>query len=312
MENYDVGNVMKMKREALGYTRREVCELCNGMSEKTLARLEKGLERVRQESICELLELYHQRSHTIYLILDLEDPTAGKLYNEILVLIFQENYKEARRKLEIFEQYVNKKSQESLQYIEVIKRELLYSMGEKEVGGEETIQFFEKLIGGMMPENADLQKWPLNWQELNTYLVFFNILAMEKQYETIIPIARKLLVNIEQRYQNEQIFADFHGCITRRLIRCLFEQGQYDEIVELAEKSFKICDNIGHISNTYRIQGEMLNYFLENDFFHSEELKKQCFENAKDAYELSAICDDKLKMRQFRKYLELAHGYTEL
>ena len=58
MENYDVGKVMRMKREALGYTRKEVCELCNGMSEKTLARLEKGMERVRQESIQELLHLY--------------------------------------------------------------------------------------------------------------------------------------------------------------------------------------------------------------------------------------------------------------
>lgn len=236
MENYNIGNVMKMKREALGYTRKEVCELCNGMSEKTLARLEKGVERVRQESIQELLYLYRQRSHTIYPVLDLEDPTIGRLYNEILVLIFQENYREAKRKLEIFERYINKESQDSIQYIEVLKRELLYFIGEKEVGGEETIHFLKKMIEKMMPENADLEKWPLNWQELNTYLAFFNVLAMEKQYETIIPIARKLLINIEQRYQNNPMFADFHGCITRRLIRCLFELDQGDEIGELAEK----------------------------------------------------------------------------
>ncbi len=304
MENYDVGKVMRMKREALGYTRKEVCELCNGMSEKTLARLEKGMERVRQESIQELLHLYHQRSHAIYPVLDLEDPTIGRSYNEIFGLIFQENYREAKRKLENFERYVNKKSQESIKYIEVLKRELLYFMGEKELRGEETIQFFEKLIEGMMPENADLEKWPLNWQELNAYVAFFNVLAMEKQYETIIPIARKLLVNIEQRYQNEQMFADFHGCITRRLIRCLFEQGQCDEIVELAEKSLKICGNIGDISITYRIQGELLNYFSENDFFNKDELKEQCFESARKMYYLSKVCQDKGRMRYFREYLE--------
>ncbi len=97
----------------------------------------------------------------------------------------------------------------------------------------------------------------------------------------------------ENFIKNKQVFADFHGCITRRLIRCLFEQGQCDEIVELAEKSLKICGNIGDISITYRIQGELLNYFSENDFFSKDELKEQCLESARKMYYLSKIYQDK-------------------
>ena len=51
MENYDIGEIRRMKRKALGYTRAEVCARCGGMSEKTLSRLESGKMKVRRESI---------------------------------------------------------------------------------------------------------------------------------------------------------------------------------------------------------------------------------------------------------------------
>ncbi len=312
MEIYDAGKIMRMKREALGYTRKQICERFPDISEKTLARLEKGTERVRWGNIQKLLEFYHQRSFAIYPILDLKNPNAMGMYSDILVLIFQKNYKEAERKLEILEQCVNKESKESLSHLEVLKRGLQHLIGKEEVDGKETILFFEKVIAGMMPEGVALEKWPLNKQELFTYMLFLNVLASEKQHERIIQITRKLLANIEQGYMSKMMFADFHGCFTRRLIRSLHEQKQCDEIVELAKKSLEICAEVGDISNTYRIQGELLNYYWENDFFHDDELKKQCLEDAVDMYYLCGVCGDETKKHEFKVYLEIAHGYTDL
>lgn len=305
MENYNIRQIMQMKRDALGYTRKELADRCGYASEKTLARLEKGEGKVRRESIRELLNLYHQRSHTIFPSIDLEDPTAGKMYSEILMLTFRKNFREARRKLEIFEQHVRKESKESVQYLEVLKRELLYFMNQKEVDGEETICFFEKMIAGMLPEDADLAKWPLNWQELHTYMAFFNVLMIEKQYGRIVPIVRQLLINIERQYQNIEMFANIHGCFTRCLLRCLFEQDQCTEMVELAQKSLSFCAAAGDISNTYRIQGELLNYFWKHDYFHDDDLKEQCLETIKNMYYLSKVCQDQKKTREFRNYLWL-------
>lgn len=309
MENYDIGEIMRMKRKALGYTRAEVCARCGGMSEKTLSRLESGKMKVRRESIEELLRLYHQSSHILCPVLDAENALANRLYLEILLLLYQKNYMEAWRKFEILEADIVPKSEVSKYFMESTKRKLMYIMGQKELDGKETLKFFEELVAGMMPEGADLANWPVNWQEMSIYVDFFNILARQGQYGRIIPIAQKLLVNLEKRYHNIAIFSNFYGCITRRLIRCLFEENLGDQIVQLAEKGLEICAVTGDIVNIYRIQGELINYFWKYDFFQNGKWREQCFEKAKEGYILSAVCENRGVMRYFRRFLEDEYGY---
>lgn len=301
-----------MKRMALGFTREEVCARCGGMSEKTLSRLESGKANVRKESIRELLNLYHQSSHMICTALETKDPSDSGLYLEILLLIFQKNYREAERKLDLLESYVEPESETSKRFLEIRKRTLCYLMGQKELDGKKTLEFLEEWIAGIVPEGADLAEWPLSWQEITAYVEFFNILAMEGQYGRIIPTARKLLLNLERHYHNTVMFVNLYGCLTRCLIHCMFEEGQWGGIVEQAQKGLEICAVIGDITNTYRIKGELINYYWMNDFFQSEELKEQCLKNAKDGYALSAICEDKKMMRYYRRYLKEAHGYKEV
>ncbi|MDE7212030.1 MAG: helix-turn-helix domain-containing protein [Lachnospiraceae bacterium] len=311
MESYDRAKFMSMKREALGYSRRELCERCNGMSEKTLTRLEKG-KSVRKESIKELLEFYHQCSHTIYPVMELEMLSMTQVHNEVLALMFQGNYREAKRRQEFLEGYVKEGEGESVRYSEVIGKELQCYMGEKETDREEGIQYFEKQIAAMMPEGADLEKWPLQKKELHIFLAYFNALTLDGRYEEVIPTLRKLLANLERRYHDMMTFSNLYGCFSYKLVRALRKTGQWEDILEIAEKGLKVCEEVGDISNTCGIQSELLCYFEENEFFHDAKIKEQCFETAKEMYYLSEVVGDKSKHDYFRRFLERVYGYTEL
>lgn len=311
MESYDRAKFMSMKREALGYSRRELCERCNGMSEKTLLRLEKG-KSVRRESIKELLEFYHQDAHTIYPVMDLEMPSVARAYNEVLALMFLGNYKEAERKQEFLESYVREEQRNSVKYSEVVGKELRCYMGEKETDREEGIRYFEEKIAEMIPEGADLEKWPFHKKELHIFLAYFNALTLEGRYGEVIPVLRKLLVNIERRYQDLELFSNFYGCFSYKLVRALRKTGQWEDILEVAEKGLRVCEESEDISNTYGIQSELLCYFEENEFFHDAKIKEQCFETAKEMYCLSELLGERSKINYFRSFLERVYSYTEL
>ena len=313
MENYDIRLILCMKRKALGYSQKKVSELCvYAFTERTLRRWENGEQKIRQSCIPLLLKLYHQRSCTICPSIDLTNYYNSRMYNEILVLMLQGDYKEALRKLELFEYYVDKESEESVQYLEVLKRGLQYYSGEIEAGNESKIEIFREFVGKIVPEGVDIEEWAFTRIELNIYLTFLNVLSIEKRYEEIVPIARKLLVNVEQRYQNVFVFADFHGCFSYKLIRALWKENLYEEIKKIVEKSLEFNINTGNIRNTYLLQGELL-YFLElNSFWGDSKVKEQYFEVAQQMYYLCIIYDDKKMRGYFKRYLERVYNYTEL
>lgn len=305
--------ILCMKRKALGYSQKKVSELCDyAFTERTLRRWENGEQKIRQSCIPLLLKLYHQRSCTICPSIDLTNYYNSRMYNEILVLMLQGDYKEALRKLELFEYYVDKESEESVQYLEVLKRGLQYYSKEIEAGNESKIEIFREFVGKIVPEGVDIEEWAFTRIELNIYLTFLNVLSIEKRYEEIVPIARKLLVNVEQRYQNVFVFADFHRCFSRKLILALRKQNQWKEIQILAEKSLHFCIETGNISGTYLLQGELLYYWEINNFFDDPQIKEQCFETAQKMYYLSVICVDEKNRRYFKRYLERVYNHTEL
>ncbi len=307
MENYDRTQIMRMKREALGYTRKEICEHCNGIQEKTLIRVEQG-RTVRRESIWELLKFYHQSSHTIYPVMDLEKPSMAREQNEVLELMFHGNYKEAGRRQRYVESYMKDGAENTIKYSEVIGREIAYYIGEGDIDRRECVSYFEEQIAKMIPEGADLEKWPLNKKELHIYLAYFNVLEKENQYDKIILIARKLLLNIERQYHNKEIFVNYYICLMRRLIRCLYEQNQFHEVLELVRRGMEAGASVGDISDRCRIQYELLNYYWKNNFFDDDRVKEQCLETAENGYYLSKVCGDQKGMKEFQECLKMLHN----
>ena len=313
MENYDIQLILFMKRKALGYSQKKVSELCDyAFTERTLRRWENGEKKIRQSCVPLLLKLYRQRSCTICSSMDLIKYSYSGMYNKILAFMFQGDYKEALRKLELFENYVDKESKESLQYLEVLKRGLRYYSREVKLGDEKEIEILRGLIGQIVPEGVDIEKWAFTRIELNTYLTFLNVLSIEKRYREIVQIARKLLVNIEQKYQNMFMFADFHGCFSYKLIRALWKENICEEIRKFAEKSLDFNIVTGNISNTYLLQGELLYYMELNSFFDDSKVREQCLEVARKMYYLCIICDDEKRRKYFKRYLKRIYNYTEL
>ncbi len=313
MENYDIALILRKKRQALGYTQKQVCELCNyEFSKQTLHRIETEKTTINSQTIQSLLTLYHQPSHTSCASIELENYNFFQMYNEILVLMVQKNYKEAERKLELLEQYIKEDAHTSKKYLEALKKELQYLNCEISMEDNDIVSFFQNLIQDIIPKEADLKIWPLTDMELNIFLTFFNILSVEKQYNTILPLLRSLLINIEQHYHNNQIFIDYHACFTCHLVRIIQKLNINESIEELIKTSLNYCITYGDISNTYRLQSYLLRYYEKNNFFENALLHKQCFQTAQNMYYLSITCHDEKKSKFFKNFLNRVYNYTEL
>ncbi len=129
---------------------------------------------------------------------------------------------------------------------------------------------------------------------------------------------KRWMPNFEIRLHNREPFSldelaliIMYYCLVEEKteIRLKIEENLGDQIVQLAEKGLEICAVTGDIVNTYRIQGELINYFWKHDFFQNVEWREQCFEKAKEGYVLSAVCENRGVMRYFRRFLEDEYGY---
>ena len=310
MENYDIAQNLRMKREALGYSRKKVCELCNYVfSEKTLYRMETGLADMSRHTIKELLKLYHQVSHTACAAMDMESYTVYRMYNEILVLMFQREYKEAERKLELFETYVAENSNPGRTFLNALKREVKCLTTDESVRENENFEFFEDTLKQMAPEGADISKWPFTDAELNTYLTYFNMLFLAKRYDSMIPLLEQLLENIEQGYLNFDLYSRFLSGFAYRLADALLNTNQYKRANDLVESATKELIAYGDMSGLYMLKNCLIRYIERKNFFDDEVLKEQCFQEVKRLYYLSLACNDTWYINFFEKRLkEIYHN----
>ena len=292
MENYDIALILRKKREVLGYSRAKVCELCgNAFTEKTLYRMETGKAKMSRHTIKELLAIYHQPSYTICAAMDMEQYSMNRMYNEVFELMLQRNFIEAKRKLELFESYINTENESSIHFFEVLKAELYCFINKEVTEYNKVIVYLEELFVKILPKEVDLEKWPLVDAELNMYLMYCNILTLQKKDKRIL-LLRKLIQNIEHRYHGVELFTDYHGLFTHQLIGALKDTKENNEIILLAEKSLDICSANGDISNTYRIKNTVIQYMEDYNFFHNQEIKEKCMQQLKKSYYLSLSCND--------------------
>lgn len=147
MSNYNVGQIIKLTREAMGLSQEELSYgIC---SVQTLSRIENGKVKVKKKTYQQLMEKMGRNGTKNYSVLSTENFELLDIMAEVDDLIFRHEYKEAEKKLESLKNALP--LEEKINYVFVRECEIIIDKGLHRISAKEALVEFEKLIALSIP-----------------------------------------------------------------------------------------------------------------------------------------------------------------
>lgn len=184
MAVYRIGDILRMKREALGITREKLCELSGeACSPQTLYRMECGKVKVKQDLYRKLMECMGELPERSYASILVSNYKALNLKTEIDVHLGFDEYEQAEKKVEELELFLDSEYVRNKQYVLNIKSKLAYYRGQ--ISSEEHLENLWRALQYTIPNigKIELKNWPYNNGEFDIIWGIANIYSRNKKRE---------------------------------------------------------------------------------------------------------------------------------
>ena len=244
MAVYRIGDMLRMKREALGITREKLCELSEeACSPQTLYRMECGKVKIKQELYRKLMECMGELPERNYASVLVSSYKALNLKTEIQVHLVNREYEQAEKKLEELEHFLDDNYTRNKQYVLEIKSKLAYYNGQ--ISSEEHLENLWKALQYTIPniDKIELEKWPYNNEEFDILFAIANIYSQMKQRENEEKVLFKLKENTEKKYIEESCYVSRHTHCLMNLSQLMSIQKQHEKSIEYCRKGMKKTKN---------------------------------------------------------------------
>ncbi len=265
MAVYRIGDMLRMKREALGITREKLCELSEeACSPQTLYRMECGKVKVKQELYRKLMECMGELPERNYASVKVLNYKALNLKTEIDVYMGFDEYELAEKKLEELEPFLDSEYVRNKQYVLNIKSKLAYYR--EKISSEEHLENLWKALQYTIPniDKIELENWPYNNGEFDIIWGIANIYSRNKQREQEEKILLQLKESTEKRYVEEDYYVSRHT-------HCLVNLSQLMSIRNQHEMSMAYCRKGVEESKKQLILGTV-HYLLYDLVWNTENL----------------------------------------
>ena len=265
MAVYRIGDMLRMKREALGIAREKLCELSEeACSPQTLYRMECGKVKVKQELYRKLMECMGELPERNYASVLVSNYKALNLKTEIDVHLGFDEYEQAEKKLEELEQFLDSEYVRNKQYVLKIKSELAYY--KEQISSEEHLENLWKALQYTIPsiEKIELENWPYNNEEFDIIWGIANIYSRNKQREQEEKVLLQLKESTEKKYIEEDYYVS-------RYTHCLVYLSQLMSIRNQHEMSMEYCRKGVEESKKQLILGSV-HYLLYDLVWNTENL----------------------------------------
>lgn len=148
MSNYNVGQIIKLTREAVELSQEELSYgVC---SVQTLSRIENGKVKVKKKTYQQLMEKMGRDGTKNYSVLSTENFELLDIMVEVNNLIFRHEYEEAEQKLRSLKNALS--MDEVINYVFVRECEIIIDKNLHRMSVEEALAEFEKLIALYIPD----------------------------------------------------------------------------------------------------------------------------------------------------------------
>ena len=237
MAVYRIGDILRMKREALGITREKLCELSEEVcSPQTLYRVEYGKVKVKQDVYRKLMECMGELPERNYASVLVSNYKALNLKTEVDVHLVFDEYEQAEKKLEEMEQFLNREYVRNKQYVLVIKSKLAYYT--EKISSEENLKNLWKALQYTIPsiDKIELENWPYNNEEFDILFAIANSYSQMKQRKQEEKVLLQLKESTEKKYIEEDYYVSRHTFCLVNLSQLMSIRNQHEMSMEYCRK----------------------------------------------------------------------------
>ena len=231
MSNYNVGDMIRLTRQAIGMTQEELSDgIC---SVQTLSRIENGKVKVKKKTYQQLMEKMGRDGTKNYSVLTTNDYDLLDTMVEVNNLLFHHEYEKAECRLGLLESSLSMKAE--INYIFVKECQIIIDGALHRISAEKRVEELEKLIAITIP---DYKKF------LYGVYPFF--------HEEII-----LLMNIGHAYgdlDNRKMAIDIYYMLLRSMNKGYMKRGDTIQIsVSLISSAARLWGGLGERNRAIRM-----------------------------------------------------------
>lgn len=263
MAVYRLGDMVRMRREALGMTQDELVQVydgkaCNPMapvrteaggedrneicSVQVLRRIENGgVKRVKIDVFRRLMGKMGLLPERIYASLLVTECRGLRLKSEIHVHMNQKEYEEAEKKLQELEKMLVPAYPRNEQYLIERKARLAYK--KREMEAQKCLEILYGALKYTVPklDQIDIAEWPFNMNEFDILFDIVNAYHNMKEREKELEILLKLKKNVERQYMDDAYYVVWHMYILKGLSQYMCVAGQIDESAVFCKTGIEEC-----------------------------------------------------------------------
>lgn len=152
MSNYNVGDMIRLTRQAIGMSQEELAD--NICSVQTLSRIENGKVKVKKKIYQQLMEKMGRNGTKNYSVLSTENFDVLDIMVQVDNALFRKEYAYAEEKLNILKDFLS--MDKEINYLYVKECEIMIDSGLHRISTEEELEELEKLAMLTIPNYKEL------------------------------------------------------------------------------------------------------------------------------------------------------------
>lgn len=307
MPVYDIGKVIRMKRESLEISRERLCELTGeACTEQTLYRIESGISKVKQSTYVAIMKAMGEPVERQFNRIKLKNAKYLNLSNEITVLISKKEYHNANGILSELAEQMDKEYPRNRQYIK--RRKALIDYREGILSQEEYEKWLWDALKITIPNlyRIKMNHWPYMEEEILILMDLAMLYQEMKKPEESLKLLKNLKEALEQNYLDEGISATKLNWIRYTTANIYGNMGLHMEAVRQSEEGLASQKERKNIALAACFHYDILwnkEQLIEKGILPEQE-KTFCVKELEEVYYLSIASGDKYIEEFCKKHMK--------
>ncbi len=202
MSNYNVGDMIRLTRQAIGMSQEELAD--NICSVQTLSRIENGKVKVKKKVYQQLMEKMGRNGTKNYSVLSTENFEVLDIMVQVDNALFRKEYAYAEEKLNRLKDFLS--MDKEINYLYVKECEIMIDSGLHRISTEEELEELEKLARLTIPNYKELlyKVYPFMRREIVLLMNIGNVYGDLGQRQMAIDIYFMLIRSMNTGYMRQK------------------------------------------------------------------------------------------------------------
>lgn len=289
MSNYNVGDMIRLTRQAIGMSQEELCD--NICSVQTLSRIENGKVKVKKKVYQQLMEKMGRDGTKNYSVLSTENFDVLDMMVEVDNAIFRHDYLEAEKKLKVLKAALS--MDEDINYLYIKECEIIIDGNRHRITKEKMLEELECLISYTITDYKQFlyKVYPFMRREIILLMNIGNIYGDLGQKQMAIDIYYMLIRSMNMGYMRQEDSIQLTVMLINNIAHDYGAMKQRDRAICMCQNAILKAKKYSLYSVLPKCYGDIAWYMMRQikDGERDEADKELCRQYLRQAYAIANL-----------------------